>query len=165
MTWTAPRTWAAGETVTAAQLNEQIRDNQLALSEWATDWTPTWTGASGNPALGNGTIEGRYILVGDLVHFYIYLTIGSTTTLGSGGWRFDLPVLGVARRWMFDGMAYDTSTTDEFPVLAIRTASDEISLRKHPTSAGGALINVNSGAPFAWANGDLLYIAGTYEKA
>jgi len=27
MAWTSPRTWVAGETVTAAQLNEQIRDN------------------------------------------------------------------------------------------------------------------------------------------
>ena len=30
MVWTAPRTWVANTTLTAAQLNEQIRDNLLA---------------------------------------------------------------------------------------------------------------------------------------
>lgn len=32
MTWTAPRTWVAGEVVTAALLNAQIRDNMLVLA-------------------------------------------------------------------------------------------------------------------------------------
>lgn len=31
MVWTTPRTWVNGETVTAAMLNEQVRDNQAAL--------------------------------------------------------------------------------------------------------------------------------------
>lgn len=31
MGWTAPRSWVTGEVVTAAQLNEQIRDNSNAL--------------------------------------------------------------------------------------------------------------------------------------
>lgn len=30
-TWTAPRTWVTGELVTAAMLNQQIRDNELAI--------------------------------------------------------------------------------------------------------------------------------------
>ena len=31
MAWTAPRTWVAGAVVTAAQLNQHLRDNLLAL--------------------------------------------------------------------------------------------------------------------------------------
>lgn len=31
MAWTTPRTWVTGEVVTAAMLNEQIRDNELFL--------------------------------------------------------------------------------------------------------------------------------------
>lgn len=31
MAWTSPRTWVAGELVTEAHLNAQIRDNQLIL--------------------------------------------------------------------------------------------------------------------------------------
>lgn len=41
MTWTAPRTWVAGEIVTAALLNAQIRDNELVLAT-----IPTLTVAS-----------------------------------------------------------------------------------------------------------------------
>jgi hypothetical protein len=31
MAWTSPRTWVAGELVTEANLNEQLRDNQNVL--------------------------------------------------------------------------------------------------------------------------------------
>jgi hypothetical protein len=31
MAWTTPRTWTTGETVTAAMLNEQVRDNENYL--------------------------------------------------------------------------------------------------------------------------------------
>lgn len=31
MAWTAPRTWTTGEIVTAAQMNEQVRDNELYI--------------------------------------------------------------------------------------------------------------------------------------
>ena len=31
MTWVAPRTWVVSEFVTAAELNEQIRDNENIL--------------------------------------------------------------------------------------------------------------------------------------
>ena len=36
MGWTAPRTWVAGETVTAALMNAHVRDNLLALNGYAT---------------------------------------------------------------------------------------------------------------------------------
>ncbi len=31
MAWTAPKTWSSGETLTAANFNAQIRDNELAM--------------------------------------------------------------------------------------------------------------------------------------
>ena len=47
--WTAPRTWVAGEVVTAALMNTHIRDNQLVVS------THTHSGAAGD---GNDEITG-----------------------------------------------------------------------------------------------------------
>ena len=44
MAWTAPRTWTTGEVVTAAQLNEQIRDNE------------NWLKASAIELLENNTL-------------------------------------------------------------------------------------------------------------
>ena len=49
MAWTAPRTWVSGETVTAALMNAQIRDNELVLSAvpdlqiFSTTGGGTWT--------------------------------------------------------------------------------------------------------------------------
>lgn len=49
MTWTAPRTWVAGEIVTAALLNAQVRDNELVLatvptiSDFSTPGTTSWS--------------------------------------------------------------------------------------------------------------------------
>lgn len=42
MAWTAPRDWATGELVTAAQMNEQLRDNMKYLVENRTRtlWVP-----------------------------------------------------------------------------------------------------------------------------
>lgn len=55
MTWTTPRTWTVGETVTAAMMNAHVRDNESALyppraavyrSGTATITTNTWTTVS-----------------------------------------------------------------------------------------------------------------------
>ena len=51
MAWTSPRTWAAGETVTAALLNTHLRDNLNAIRE-----REAWfSAAAGNIAVGAGT--------------------------------------------------------------------------------------------------------------
>ena len=39
MAWTAPRTWTTGEIVTAAHLNEQVRDNATHLKDTLTSCT------------------------------------------------------------------------------------------------------------------------------
>jgi len=58
MAYTTPRTWTAGETVTAAQMNEQLRDNVAHLYSrqpytkllWVGNLRPTLTAGAGAPA-------------------------------------------------------------------------------------------------------------------
>lgn len=51
MAWTAPRTWSAGETLTAALLNTHLRDNLNAIRE-----RELWFSSdSGNIVVGSGT--------------------------------------------------------------------------------------------------------------
>lgn len=50
MAWTAPRTWVAGEVLTAALLNTHVRDNQLVVS------THTHTGAAGDGSTSLGSL-------------------------------------------------------------------------------------------------------------
>jgi hypothetical protein len=86
----APRTWVVGEVVTAALLNQEVRDQLNSMFAAWTAYTPTWT-ASTNPALGNGTLTGRSMKIGRNVLCQIILTTGSTTTYGSGQYSFGLP--------------------------------------------------------------------------
>lgn len=63
-----------------------------AFSGVFSTYSPSWTGTSTDPSLGNGTITGRYTMVGKLVTGQIRLLTGSTTSFGSGAWKFSLPM-------------------------------------------------------------------------
>lgn len=56
-------------------------------------WSIQWL-ATVNPAIGNGSFYVSYDTVGRQITARFRLTIGSTTTLGTGGWGFTIP------RWM-----------------------------------------------------------------
>lgn len=87
----APRTWVVGEVVTAATLNQEIRDQiNSMLAAW-TSYTPTWTAATSNPVLGAGTLLGRYMKIGRTVLYHINLVTAADTTYGSGAYSFALP--------------------------------------------------------------------------
>ena len=52
----------------------------------------SWTGSGSNPAIGNGTIEGKFCIIGTMVQAWAKITIGSTTTFGSGNYSVTLPI-------------------------------------------------------------------------
>lgn len=55
---------------------------------WATStWSPTWT----NLTVGNGTQIARYIQTGKWIEGYLYLTLGTTSSVGTSP-VFTLPV-------------------------------------------------------------------------
>lgn len=88
MTWTAPRTWVAGETVTAAIMNTHVRDNLKAIGDPWTAYTPTLT----NITLGNGTLSAAYVLAGSKwMHGRVRFAAGSTTTYAAGNLGFSVP--------------------------------------------------------------------------
>lgn len=167
MAWTSPRTWVAGEKPSAATLNTHIRDNFKAIGDPWASWGSgaSWTGSTTNPTIGNGTWEGKYIQAGKLVTFSINITMGSTTTYGTGNWQLAFPVAETARRWTFQGIARDESLTNSYDVVAERTASGILTVRCDSTTAGNPLRTVTSAIPFAWATTDVLFISGTYEAA
>ena len=62
-----------------------------AFGPWPA-YTPTWTSAGTAPVLGNGTLIGAYIQIEHFVVARVTLTMGSTTTYGTGNYYFSLPV-------------------------------------------------------------------------
>lgn len=138
-------------------------------STWAA-YTPTWTAATTNPAIGNGTLAGRYVRDGDTVHFWINLTFGTTTTVGSGVWRFGLPVAASAEYASQHGLAVsgymENFALQGYIVPASRLAPGSVTtieLLTAAASGNGFGTLVSSGAPFTMADQDYLRFSGSYE--
>jgi len=168
-TWTGTvPTFTAGDTTTVPTNLNTVRDALKALSEAWTAYTPTWTGASSNPSLGNGSFAGSaYCRIGKLVHFRIVLTMGSTTTYGSGAWSITLPAAPKnAGRWSFPAVDIsDTGTASYSGRMVAASGSPAGLLLTAGTSAGGPDRSITATVPHTWANTDFLTVSGVYEAA
>ncbi len=97
MAWVAYRTWVTGETVTAALLNQDIRDNgALEHPDGVTpvDWTPTLEAVTSNPNAGEITETGEEFSLGGL-HFcwatWTMTAVFAAPDAGSGVFFVTLP--------------------------------------------------------------------------
>lgn len=169
MAWTTPRTWVTGELITAGMLNTDLRDNLKALGDPWTSYTSSWTAVTTNPVIGNGTIEAAHMTAGKLVAFRIKVTMGSTTTYGSGGYRLSLPA-GAATGMEFSTLAcsaFDTSASANFPCAAqfLSGSPTLLGMRAFPGTAGNAYSQMAAATPFTFATGDVIAVTGVYEAA
>lgn len=159
-----PRTWVVGEVVTAAYMNAEIRDQWLdVLAAWVT-YTPVWT-ASVNPNLSNGTIVGRSKKIGRRVDFQIDLTMGSTTTYGTGAWSITLPFQAAASSGSRVGSAQALGASRFGGQVIVSPGASGVGAFFPASSAVSNYSSAAAAVPFAWANGNELRITGTYESA
>lgn len=155
------RVYVAGSSVIAAA------DLNGLQAAW-TAYTPTWTGTTTNPTLGNGSFAGSaWLRIGKTVLFRIVLTMGSTTTYGSGQWVLTPPVApvgGATVRVPNPADYYDTGN-NAYPGYAAFFTGGNLYLYCDPTTAGGASRAVGAAAPFTFGAGDQVVINGSYEAA
>lgn len=132
-------------------------------------YTPAWTGSSSNPTIGNGQIIGKYKSMGKLLFLRIFLSVGSTTTLGSGTYAFGLPPGFTAD--------VDAGFVDQVLAAAVevglvtvpaRARVDGTSIQVYssdnsPDTAAQALLT--DSYPAAWFLGDKVMIQGTLQVA
>lgn len=71
---------------------EQVVSGSIVCGGYKS-YTPTVTGSTSNPTVGDGVVVGRWRRNGDMVDGYVEFTIGSTTSGGVGNIRFSLPTL------------------------------------------------------------------------
>jgi hypothetical protein len=123
---------------------------------WST-YTPTWTGDTSDPAIGNGTIVGDYKYWGKTLNVLIRITIGTTTTFGTGAYRFSLPptytqITGHSSLCGGWGVVFDTSAMFYYAgTLGAVTGNDNLlRLRTH------ALANMTATSPVTLATGDAI---------
>ena len=165
---TTPRTWVAGDVLTAGQLNAELRDALLGAfplgppdAVW-TAWTPTLT----NLTLGNGTMAAAYTRTGRTVHYRFKFTLGSTSTVGTNP-IFTVPV-NMAGAYGGDDPVGDGSIRDASAGITWRIqpwwASASTLYLLHYAAAGTAAV-ITATAPFTWATGDVIRASGSYEAA
>lgn len=156
MAWTTPKTWANG-TLSATDLNTHLRDQLNSAGTW-TAYTPSWTSSGTAPALGNGTAAGAYVQLGDTIHFYATVTMGSTSTYGTGAYFLSMPFVAV-------------SGPTQTLAANFQGATGYIGAAVLYSGAGSAYLYVSGGtnvgptAPFTFANGHSISMSGTYRKA
>ena len=117
------------------------------------NYTPTWTAASVNPAIGNGLLAGTMSKCGKFVDVEIYADMGSTTTFGSGVWYFSLPFIP-SNNVPYVGSAYMLVAGAAFYVGAVSTLTDGTA--RAVLYANNTTNNVKSDIPETWASGDFL---------
>lgn len=159
----APRTWVVGEVVTAAYLNQEIRDQFNSIFAAWTTYAPAWTAAT-NPVIGNGTINGRYQKVGRTVIFEANVFPGSTTTYGSGSWAISLPTTSATKSTtsLVQARLYDASAAANYGGVGQVTNADT-AVRFFASTSGTS--NIGPSTPFVWAAVDEFRVSGTYEAA
>lgn len=135
--------------------------NNRGGSAW-TPYTPTWTASTTNPTIGNGTLNGRYMRVGRVIHYVVNLVAGSTTTFGTGNYEIGLPVQ-VSGSATHIGQAQLAAGTRWGGQVVITTGASSAAAFFPTSATDPRLANWSPTAPVTFANGHSMRISGTYE--
>ena len=140
----------------------------VPITDWVS-YTPTWSSSGTQPSVGNGTIQGFWKRVGDTGFYRIILSVGTTTSLGTGTYIFSIPSgqtfdttkmsnvgdrtnLGTAR-------ILDNGATLYYGAIEY-AAGSQVSIRVFATATGAnpvSVYNVNNftaTSPFSMGNAD-----------
>ena len=154
---TAGRTVPVGGVSFAASANLPGMTSETLDDYEEGAYTPAWTAASVNPVLGNGSLSAKYVIVGGLCNIQISLTIGSTTTFGTGEWAFSLPVASAAAS---TGQACALDSGTAFFIGACKIDSGGTVLGVFSNNAGTGW---SPSQPFTWAANDRIELSLTYQ--
>jgi hypothetical protein len=142
-------TYVYDDTTDRWRLVEHIQGGVIA-------YTPSWTSTGTAPALGNGTLTGEYEVVGSRVSIAITFTAGTTTTFGTGDWRFSVPITVTGQRREIEGYATDSSAGQFRLTFTQFVTGTTILVFADQTAPFSATV------PFTWANADNLVLVGSY---
>jgi hypothetical protein len=164
--WSRPSNVVAGTQIAAATTNAILADLDLLANASATYGTAAtvWTASGTNPVIGNGTFVSTFRRDNKWVDFIVQITMGSTTTYGTGTWTLTLPVTARFSGWGVVGRAVDTSLTSNYDIMG-DASTTAIALRCAATTAGASNRVVSSANPFSWGSTDILTVSGRYEAA
>lgn len=138
-----------------------------SIGGWTT-YTPTWSSTGTQPALGNGSIAGRYaVLPNKTIAFSAHLVTGGTSTYGTGNFRLSTPPGFNARtteEQCVNAKAFDSSAGLAY-IAQGNLGTGGVCLIQGASGASGVLQSMNATTPFTFATGDHLRCMGVYEYA
>lgn len=147
----------------ASQVPTDAELNSLNAPGWTSYGSIAWSSSGTQPVLNNGTLTGRYRRTtdSDLVIFEFRLTMGSTTTYGTGTYFISVPVTPSATAVTNNcgyGYILDSGTQDKICGLKF-----EDNTKITPVGATGGVVTPTN--PQTWASGDQLRGVMIYEPA
>jgi hypothetical protein len=125
------------------------------IEDEAVTFAPIWSSSGTQPAIGNGSIVGRYVRNGSGWKAWYQITFGSTTTYGTGVYFFSLPFALSGGISFVTGSANVTDTgTNEYTCIARGDNTNGIRLLTtvSPATTVAAMV------PFTFGNTDTIYI-------
>jgi hypothetical protein len=123
-------------------------------------YTCALTSSGTAPAIGNGTINAITSRKGTQVTVRVRVTIGSTTTVGTGNWQLSLPVAAVENSQEFWGSGMYDHAGAITPALARIVQGGTVALA-YQCSSNAAIGATNP----AWSAGDIWELDVTYTAA
>lgn len=146
---------------TAGLITDLSGGNSNEVDIATVSYAPTWTGGSSNPAIGNGTLAGYYTRQGRVIVYTFSLDIGSTTTMGTGEWRFSLPFVNASNQPVVGSAFIFDATGNAYAAIPFAAASGTYAtLYVHGSNAV-----VSGTVPITFATGDLIRATLTYLSA
>lgn len=150
-----------GTGVTVAGVSRPIAEYDNGVLAGGGTYTATWTGSGSNPSIGNGAILSTFTKVGNIVKVSIRVSMGSTTTYGSGSWGFSLPFDAANAADVGAVYGLDAGTGFRTGVCIVNSTSPAV---VRVVTNGGADY-WSSAIPHTWASGDQLNITIVYTAA
>jgi len=125
-------------------------------------YTPAFTTSGTAPAIGDGSIAGHYSRHGASITVTILLTVGSTTTFGTGDLRFGIPLVPVQGSVAAaHGMAVVTDT-DGGPARTLCAVQVATGVNYAILLQSGTAGPVGGTTPYTLATGDTIRLTITY---
>jgi len=164
MAWTTPGTATAGEVLTAAFWNTQVRDNMVELAPFFATWT-SFTPTLTNVTVGNGTHNARYLKIGRLVIVNYEFTLGSTSSV-AGAPVFSLPFSASGPLFAGQVEFLDTGTARYTGMVEAENSGSGV-VCQAVSASGSYTVQVAPTAtiPFTWTNGDKILVGIIYMSA
>lgn len=148
---------STGDIKLSGSVYEQSRS--VAMGIWQSYTPGFFNSGATQPTLGNGSLIGKYTVIGNTCWYAIRFVAGSTTTFGTAGGvlSFGLPIAqsgawigNIGAALMFN---HNTATWGAHVATIFTTSQITVTI-----NGGGGVIITNS--PWVWGNTDQIHLAG-----